>query len=54
VPLDTAIGRYGLPACYLTLSYDRTEGGARLFKLYAAARGRVLRAEERPARSAPR
>ncbi len=49
VPLDAAIGRYGLPACYLTLSYDREDGGTRLFKLYASARGRVTDYKERPA-----
>ncbi|MHC4915669.1 MAG: transglutaminase-like domain-containing protein, partial [Planctomycetota bacterium] len=47
IPLDTAIGRYGLPACYLTLSYDREQGGVRLFKFYAAARGRVTDCRER-------
>ncbi len=54
VPLDAAIGRYGLPACYLTLSYDREAGGARLFKLYASAKGRVTDYKERPARSRSR
>ncbi len=47
VPVDTALGRYGLPACYLTLGYDRDEAGVRLFKLYAASRGRVVASEER-------
>jgi hypothetical protein len=47
VPLDTALGRFGLPACYVTLSYDREEGGVRLFKLYAAAKGRVADYRER-------
>jgi hypothetical protein len=42
IPVDTALGRYGLPACYLTLGYDRDEAGVRLFKLYAASRAKVL------------
>ena len=48
VPVDAALGRFGLPACYLTLGYDRDEAGVRLFKLYAASRGKVLKAEEGP------
>ena len=48
------MGRYGLPACYLTLSYDREEGGVRLFRLYATARGRVVERAERPARAPSR
>ena len=48
VPLDAALGRYGLPACYLTLGYDRDEAGVRLFRLYAVSRGKVLKAEEQP------
>lgn len=47
VPVDAALGRFGLPACYITLGYDRDEAGTRLFKLYAASRGRVLKAEEK-------
>jgi transglutaminase-like putative cysteine protease len=47
VPLDTALGRFGLPASYLTLGYDREEAGARLFKFYASARGRVTAYRER-------
>lgn len=48
VPLDAALGRFGLPACYLTLSYDREDAGARLFRLYMAASATVLRAGEAP------
>jgi hypothetical protein len=46
VPVDAALGRFGLPACYLTLSYDREDAGARLFRFYMASRGTVLDAEE--------
>jgi hypothetical protein len=53
VPVDAALGRYGLPACYLTLGYDRDEAGVRLFKLYAASRGKVLKAEEGPEPAKP-
>ena len=50
VPVDAALGRFGLPAAYLTLSYDREEAGVRLFKLYASAKGRVTEtSESRPA-----
>ncbi len=52
VPLDAALGRFGLPASYLTLSFDREQAGVRLFKFYASARGRVADYRERrkPAR----
>jgi transglutaminase-like putative cysteine protease len=42
IPIDATAGRFGLPACYLTIGYDRHLAGARLFRFYAAARARVL------------
>jgi transglutaminase-like putative cysteine protease len=47
VPLDAALGRFGLPASYLTLSFNREQAGVRLFKFYASAKGRVTNYRER-------
>ncbi|HOX06119.1 MAG TPA: transglutaminase domain-containing protein [Planctomycetota bacterium] len=42
IPVDTALGRYGLPACYIVMGHDRDEAGVRLFRLYAASRARTV------------